>query len=220
MSKSLITINNQPLSRHDFMSAIDDEIVRLHDTGDINRIMKVLTGLDDVEGITGHAKAKLLHASSEWFKQNRPNESFSDHVESVSSLKKITVERYVLVWGYVEDLVIPKEIAQRPMRDLVPISKTVQWAQLHDKELSKTEWRKIGLCAGDGELRDVLRQIKGKAERKSARIIKLSRDGSLNGWKDNKKYFIGFLNIKDAETDTVLAEFIEKIKISAGVIIE
>ncbi len=216
MTKSIISIQGQPLGRKEFMSAIDEEIIRLHDTGDINRVMTVLNGLDDVEGITGHAKAKLLYASSEWYKVNKPTENFSDHVESVSSIKKVTVDRYVLVWGYVEELIIPKEIAQRPMRDLVPIAKTL--SQGYD--ISKEQWRKINLCASDGELRDVLRKIKGKAERKSARVIKLSRDGSLYGWKDNKKYFIGFLNIKDAENDTVLAEFIEKIKISAGVIEE
>lgn len=220
VNKSLITINNQSLSKKDFIKAVDNEIVHLHETGDINRVMTVLNGLDDVDNITGHAKAKLLWASSEWFNQNKPDEVFSDHVESVSNIKKVTVDRYVLTWKYVEDCTIPKEISERPMRDLVPIAKTVQWAQMHDKELSKAEWRKINLSANDGELRDVLRQIKGKAERKSARVIKLARDGSLYGWKDDKKYFIGYLNIVDAKDDIVLAEFIEKIKLGAGVIEE
>lgn len=216
MSKSLITINNQPLSKKDFFSAIDEEILALHDTGDINRTMKVLNGLDAVEGITGHAKAKLLWASSEWFKQNKQDENFSDHVASTTSLKKVTVDRYVLVWRYVEECIIPKEIAEQPMRNLVPIAKTISQGY----EISKEQWRKIDLCASDGELRDVLRKIKGKAERKSANVLKLSRDGSLYLWKNNVKKFIGFLNVKDAETDKDIAEEIEKIKISRGVISE
>ena len=215
-NKSVISIQGQPIGKKEFMSAIDQEIITLHDTGDVNRVMKVLDGLDSVEGITGHAKAKLLYSTNEWWKQNKEGENFSDHVESTTNLKKVTVDRYVLVWKYVEDLTIPKEIAERPMRDLVPIAKTI--AQGY--EMGKAEWRKIGLTASDGELREVLRNIKGKAERKSARVIKMARDGSLYGYKNNQKYFIGYLNIKEAEQDIVLAEFIEKIKISSGVIDE
>jgi hypothetical protein len=213
-NKSLITINNQPLSKKDFFSAIDEEIIYLNDSGNINHVMNVLNGLDAVEGITGHAKAKLLYGAHEWYTQNKPNEVFSDHVESHTGIKKVTVDRYVLVWRYVEDLTIPKEIAEQPMRNLVPIAKTL--SQGYD--ISKEQWRKIGLCSNDGELREVLRNIKGKAERKSARIIKMDRQGSLWGWKDNKRYFLGSLNIQDAQEDLVIAEFIEKIKISSGIV--
>jgi len=216
MSKSVLTINNNPLSEKDFMGAIDSEIVHLHDTGDINRVMKVLTGLDDVEGITGHAKAKLLWASSEWFKVNVPDEDFAEHVADTTSIITVTVNRYVTTWKYVEDNTIPKEIAKRAMRDLVPIASVLKQGY----DISKDQWRKIDLSANDGELRDVLRKIKGKAERKSARVIKLAKDGSLYGWKDNKRYFLGYLNVEEAAKEIVIAEFIEKIKISAGVIEE
>jgi len=216
MNKSLATIDGQVLSRKNFMDAIDQEIIYLHDTGDISKTMNVLNGLTAIEDISGHAKAKLLWATSEWFKVNKPTENFGDYVESISDTKAVTVKRYTTVWKYVEDLTIPKEISEMPMRNLVPIASTLSQGY----EIGKAEWRKISLCASNSELLNVLRKIRGKKERKSARVIKLSRDGSLNGWKDNKKYFIGFLNIKDAETDIVLAEFIEKIKISAGVIDE
>jgi hypothetical protein len=216
MNKSIISLHGQPLGKKDFMSAIDQEIINLHDTGDINRVMTVLNGLDSVENITGHAKARLLWASSEWYKQNVPDENFADHVASTTTTRKVTVDRYINVWQYVEELVIPKQIAERPMRELVPIAKTLSQGY----EISKEQWRKIDLCANDGELRDILRTIKGKSERKNARLIKMSRDGSLYGWKGNKKYFIGYLNVKDAQEDIVLAEFIEKIKISVGIIEE
>jgi len=216
MNKKIAVIDGDILSRKNFMDAIDQEIIHLHDTGDINQVMNVLNGLDAVESVTGHAKARLLWASSEWYRQNVPDESFVDHVASTTEIKKVTVNRYVATWKYVEDLTIPKEIAERPMRDLVPIALTLKQGY----DISKEQWRKIKLSTNDGELRDVLRQVKGKAERKGAKVIKLSRDGSLYGWKGNKKYFIGYLNVADAENDVVLAEFIEKIKISAGVIEE
>lgn len=216
MTKSLITINEQPISKKDFMSAIDNEIVYLNDSGNINHVMSVLSGLEGVEGITGHAKAKLLFGAQEWYKQNRPEDVFSDHVEAHTGIKKITVDRYITVWRYVEDLTIPKQIAERPMRELIPISKTISQGY----EISKEQWRKIGNTSNDGELREILRQIKGKSEKKNARVIKLARDGSLYGWKNNERYFLGYLNVKDAKDDLVIAEFIEKIKISVGIIEE
>lgn len=215
-NKSIINLHGQPLAKKDFLDAVDQVIINLHDTGDINQVMGVLNGLDNVESVTGHAKAKLLWASSEWYKQNIPGESFADHVTSTTEMKKVTVDRYVATWRYVEDLTIPKEIAERPMRDLVPIAMTLKQGY----DISKEQWRKIKLSTNDGELRDVLRQVKGKAERKGAKVIKMSRDGSLYGWKGNKKYFIGYLNVADAANDVVLAEFIEKIKISTGVVEE
>lgn len=216
-TKSLITINEHPISKKDFMDAVEQEIIYLHDTGDLTHVMRVLNGLDDVEGLTGHMKARLLWASSEWFKVNEPDKNFSDHVESFTELKKVTVDRYITVQRFIEDLTIPKEIAEMPMRNLVPIAKTL--AQGYD--ISKEQWRKIKLVANDGELRDVLRQIKGKAERKSAKVLRLERDGSLYLFiKGKPKKFIGFLNIKEADSDVDIAEAIDKIKISAGVIEE
>jgi DNA-binding TFAR19-related protein (PDSD5 family) len=213
-NKSLISLHGQPIGRKDFMQAVDQEIITLHDTSDINRVMTVLNGLDEVEGITGHAKAKLLYASNEWYKQNVQGENFGDHVASTTTLKKVTVDRYITVWRYVEDLTIPKEIAERPMRDLVPIAKTI--SQGYD--ISKAQWTKIKNTTNDGELRDVLRQIKGKAERKSAKVLRIERDGSLYLYiKGKPKKFIGFLNVKEAEQDVDIANAIEKIKISASI---
>jgi DNA-binding TFAR19-related protein (PDSD5 family) len=215
-NKPVISINEHPISKKDFMGTVENEIIHLHETGDINRVMTIIKGLDSLDNITGHAKARLLWASSEWYKLNVPGENFSDHVESTTDTKKSTVDRYVTTWKYVEDCVIPKEIAERPLRDLVPIAMTLKQGY----DISKEQWRKIKNTTTDGELRDVLREVKGKQPRKSARVIKLKRDGSLVGYKGEQQYFIGFLNIKDAENDLVLAEFIEKIKISVGIVEE
>lgn len=216
MSKQLALVDGTALTRQNVLSSIDEEIERLYKTGDVNRAAHVLNSLDSIDNVTGQAKAKFLFGMQSWYSANKPTENFGDYVESISDTKAVTVKRYTTVWKYVEDCTIPKEIAERPMRDLVPIASTLSQGY----EIGKAEWRTISLCASNSELLNVLRKIRGKKERKSARVIKLSRDGSLNGWKDNKKYFIGFLNIKEAETDGVLAEFIEKIKISSGVIDE
>jgi hypothetical protein len=217
MSKSLLNLNGQSIAKKDFLSAIDNEIIHLHDTGDINHVMGLLNNLDELDSVAGHAKAKLLFASHEWYKVNVPGENFGDHVESTTSTKKVTVDRYITAWKYVENSIIPKEIAERPMRDLVPIAKTL--SQGYD--ISKEQWRKIGLSTNDGELREVLRKIKGKAERKSAKVIRLARDGSLHLYKKGQaKKFLGFFDLKASEEDKEIAEEIEKFIQCRGVVRE
>src|SRR5512147_3122527 len=97
---SLITIDDRSITKSDFYQSIENEIVHLHDTGDVNHVMKFLNALDEVEGVTGHAKARLLWATSEWFKANKPDEDFYDHVESTTSTRAITAKRYVMVQEY------------------------------------------------------------------------------------------------------------------------
>ena len=215
--KSIISVHGQPLARKDFMAAIDQEIIHLHDTGDISRVMTVLNGLSDVEAVSGHAKARLLWASSEWYKLNVVGENFSDHVASTTNLNKTVVDRYITVQKFVEDLTIPKEIHERPMRELVPIAMTLKQGY----DISKEQWRKIKNTTNDGELREVLRNVKGKAERKSARVLKMDRDGSLYLYiRGQAKKFIGYFNLEGAATDPIIAEEIEKIKIGRGIIEE
>ena len=218
MSKSLITVDDKTLTERDFMASIDDVIEHLNKTGDLNKATSVLNDLDRLDNVTGHGKAKLLLGMYRWFESNVevPDEEFEDHIKSTTTTKAITAERYITVWSKVESGEIPKNISNRPMRDLVPIAKCLAQGYSIDAK----GWAKINLCSNDGELRDVLRKIKGKAERKSARVIKLARDGSLYLWKKNVKKFLGYLNVEDAKTDPDISEEIEKIKDKIGAITE
>ena len=203
------------LTEQDFMHNIDNELIHLHETGDFNRATHVIFALEKLDTVSGHAKAKFLYGFNEWWKDNRSDENFTDHIKSTTPTKEVTVKRYVQAWKFVENNTIPKQVASRPMRDLVPIALTI--AQGYD--ISKEQWRKLELCANDGEIRDTLRKIKGQEPRKSAKVLKLERDGTISLWVKNEKKFVGFLNLKDAETDEDIAAAIEKIK-SIGMIEE
>lgn len=216
MKKALVTFDDgHALTERDFMSSIDNELIRLHDTGDTIRATRLLDGLDDVDNVAGHAKAKFLWGYSEWWRENKPDEDFADHIDSTSKrTRKITVKRYVATWRHVENHDIPKAVAVRPMRELIPIAAVLSQGY----EIGIREWRKIELCSNEGELREVLRQIKGKPAKKGATVLHLERDGTMTLWVTDKtteqvsRKFIGFLNIKDAESDPDIAKVIEKIK--------
>ncbi len=204
------------LTERDFMQGIDNELIALYDTGDFNRATKLVQALDSLDTVSGHAKARFLYGFDEWWKENKPEENFPDHIESTTSTRGITVKRYVLTQRYIEQSVIPKALINRPMRELIPIAKTLA----QGFEISKEQWRKIELCSNDRELGDILRKIKGQEPRKNARVIRLDRNGTLWLYKDGQKKSLGYLDVLAAKTDTDIAEAIEKIMVSAGVIEE
>jgi len=93
------------------------------------------------------------------------------------------------------------------MRDLVPISNMLS----QGFEPSSKQWTDIHLSSNSSELGEVINKIKGKKPRKSGRTITLERDGSLYTWKNNIRKYVGFLDIKEAETDEDVSKAIERI---------
>ena len=149
---------------------------------------------------------------SAWYKVNKPQEDFGDYIESTTSTKRVTVQRYVNYWEQVEQERIPKNIQERPMRDLVPIAKMLE----QGFEPSKAEWIKLNLASNSSELSEVIREVKGKKPRKSGMKIQIERDGSLYAYKDNRRVYVGFLDLK--EQDDLLLKAIERILDGAQII--
>jgi len=208
MSKSeLMTINGNVVTAKDIFSSVDNHLIQLNDTGNLNEILGVIESLDKVDTVIGKAKAKLLWGTSQWYAINHPDEDFGDHVESTTSTKRVTVLRYVNVWEHIEQENIPKNIQARPMRELVPIANMLS----QGFEPSKAEWNKIDLCSNSHELGEVLAKIKNKKQRKTARKIVMERDGHINLWKNDKKMYIGFLDVEEARENKDLADAIEYI---------
>lgn len=212
MNKSIAVIDGHPISEKDFMSAVDNELILLNDTGDINHVMATINMLDRLDNVTGHAKAKLLWGTNEWWLSNKPNENFSEHVESTTSTKKVTVERYINVWKHICDYTIPRKIHSFPMRDLVPIANMLSQGY----EPSKEQWNEIQLASNNSEILDVIRTVKGKKPRKSGMKIYLEKDGSLNVWRNNVKSYVGFLDLAESNPD--VAKAIERIVSGAQII--
>lgn len=213
MTDTLALVDGKVFTSKDMMSAIDNVLIQLNDTGNIQKAVKVLNDLDRIDNVTGHAKAYLLYGMNIWWSANKSGD-FGDQIESCSSTKKITVERYVNVWQQIEDENIPKKIQSRPMRDLVPIGNML--AQGY--EPTKEQWNEIHLASNSSEILDVIRQVKGKKPRKSGLKIYLEKEGSLNVWKDNKKTYVGFLDIEEARSNPDVAKAIERIVSSAQII--
>ena len=215
VDSQLALVNGSALTKRDVFDAVDSVIVQLNQTGDLDKAVGVIDILNDIDTVTGKAKAKLLWGMEIWFRQNRPTEDFADHILSTTKIQnRKTVLEYVNMWQQVEDEYIPKKIQERPMRDLVPIANML--AQGY--EPSKKQWDEINLSTSSSELGDIIRKVKGKKARKSGMTIEMARDGSLYVWKNNKRSYVGFLDIKETDNDANVAKAIERIIIGAQII--
>lgn len=210
----LALIQGKALTESDVMSAIDGVIVQLHQTGNLSEATNVLNILDRIDNVTGHAKAKLLWGIWDWWRVERPNQDFGDHIESTTSTKAITAERYVGVWQHIESVNIPKKIQSRPMRDLIPIANMLSQGY----EPSKEQWNEIQLASNNSEILDVIRTVKGKKPRKSGLKIYLEKDGTLNMWKNNQKTYVGWLDVEEAKSNPDLEQAIKRLVDSAQII--
>lgn len=213
-SSQLAFVEGKVFTEEDVISAVDMVIADLQQSGDINKATDVLNTLDKIEDVSGHAKARLLYGMYKWWLENNDKKSFNDFIESRTTLKPVTVDRYITVEDCIESGEIPEYVAVRPMRELVPIAKTLS----HGHPIEPKQWDRIAKATGPSEIGDILRGIKNKPPRKSSLQIYMKRDGTLEAWKDNKKHFLGWLDMEAYTTNEDAHKAIDRILDSSGVI--
>lgn len=211
----LALIDGQALTEQDVMSAIDSVLLDLQTTGNMQVVDNVLNILNRIENTSGLAKAKLLHGAYAWWQKNKmdevQNDTFWDHIQVQDHQKKTYAKRLITVWEFQDSL--PKELRHRPVKDQIPVCQALR----QDYDFSKKDWTDLVKSTTNGEVLDIVRRVKGKPARKDSMQLKLERDGTINAWKGNRKHFVGFLNIKEAQKDEVVAQAIERILNNSGI---
>lgn len=212
----LLNVDGKVLTRQSLLDRLDDVIVSLHQTGSDKEIKKAFTAMEEVNKVSGLAKAKLLYGWGNWYgvtqQAEKRNEEFVDMIESETGTKSVTTRRYILTWSYIEDCTIPKEIQNRPMDDLVKIATTLD----ADFEITAENWKELKRAANSAEVRDILRQIKGQAPRKSSTRKVLSRNGSLDLFdSEGGRHFVGNLEVNS--DDPLVQKFIRQLVQNLGV---
>ncbi len=211
----LAFVDNKSITERDVMSSIDTVLEMLWQTGNLDNVVKASNSLGRIEEVSGKAKAKLWFGWEQWWNETgqgeKRNDTFEDMMETKTGNKPITVKRYINVWRFIDENIIPKEVQILPMRDLIPIASAL--AQGFDFE--KDQWKKLARASNSSEVREIIREVKGQSPRKSGLQITLNRDGSLYAWKDEKKYYLGVLEINDESE--VVKKAIQRIVDGAGV---
>lgn len=214
VSPDSVFISGTTLTEQDALNAVDDVLTNLYDTNNMQNIDVAIDTLVGIQRFAGKSLAKILYGTQLWWGHHNPSNNFYDYMESRHELKRVTIDRYITVWECVTTGMIPEDVTVRPMRELVPIAKTLS----HGHTITRKQFDKIVKATSTREIEDILRNIKGKAPRKSSMQIYWNRKGDLEVWKDNKKHFIGFLDKEVYEKDEVAKKAIDRILDTAGVI--
>lgn len=211
----LVLIDGQgALTRQDVMDAVDGVLIRMNQSGSMDEADQALVSLNHIEETSGLAKAKLLHGMYKyWVEHNLDlDDNFWDHVETMGAQKIVYAKRLVTVWEHQEDM--PEAFKSRPVKDQIHVASALE----QGFTFTKKDKDDLVRSSRESEVLEVVRRVKGKPARKDSLQLKLSRDGSLNAWMGNKKHFIGFLNVKERESNPIIKKAIERILNCAGII--
>lgn len=211
----LVLIDGQALTEQDVLNAVDDVLLQMQETQCLDVADQALRNLNRIEETSGLAKAKLLHGMYiYWVEHNldETGDNFFDHVASMGQQKAVYAKRLITVWHHQDDL--PDAFKSRPVKDQIHVAAAMEQGYT----FTKKDMDALTRSSKESEVLEIVRGVKGKPPRKSSMQLKLSRDGSLNAWENNKKHFVGFLNIKERESDPVIRKAIERILSCAGII--
>lgn len=212
-SSQLAIIDGSALTESDVMNAVDLVVDNLYQTNDVHQATKVLNTLEKIGEVAAKAKAKLLFGIHQWWVENKQGD-FAEYVKTQTPVQPVTADRYIAVQTYLESGDIPDDVAVRPMRDLVPIAKTLA----HGHTITRQQYNKIAKANSNSEIHDILRNVKNKPPRKGSMQIYWEKDGTLNVWKNDQKVFIGYLDRNVYESIELGKKAIDRLLDTAGVL--
>ena len=221
----LSTSLDEPIAVHkktqgDVFRRVDDLVQQAVDAEDPLIALEGIASLTGLERLIGLGKAKLLWELKAKWNQFKVEEEFTDFVIESTGICRETVDRYILVWAMYEGKLIPDkvhdEIMGRTMRDQVEIAKIADRAELDGKD-----WNRIAATTNGHELAELKREILDIAPRKSGLVIRLRRNGNVEGTdSEGHVEFGGYLEVEKAKTNPVVAKMIKRITRSSGILIE
>jgi len=167
----------------------------------------------------GLGLAKLLHGVNSRWKEYEYSGTFYGLAEDqLAILAKATVDRYIAVWEMLTGSYLPNdiidEVKAKTMRQLVPMASLIKQGY----DVSTQDWRRLAHAVDANEVREIVREIKGKPPKKQSMKIVLEQDGTLNVWNGGKIVNIGYLDVKMELTDEIVAKAIERIVNNSGIV--
>lgn len=160
---------------------------------------------------SGLGLAKLLYMLQRDWEHFNIQDTFKDVVFDYLGLSPVTITRYISVWEKYDRNLIPPDLQEefkiKPMKEQIAIATTISQGY----EIREEDWEKLANSPDMATTGAILREIKGKPMRKSGIMIVLKRSGDLIAWHDGAQYFLGWLDLKEAENDEVISKAIERI---------
>ena len=160
-----------------------------------------MVSLAGISRMSGLASAKFIYIFKYAWK-NFPQskvQSFEDYANDKLGYHKSTVKRYYNVWDMLVSHDIPKEYSDKlklqPIRCLISIA--TMWTQ--GVQVESNQWMKLANAPDPATVNKIIREIKKVEPKKGSIQIEMSEDGTLYAWQNDKRYFIGSLNVEDTQ---------------------
>lgn len=153
-----------------------------------------------ISRFSGKALAKLVYTLyHQWDNFDQRDDFYTRAVDRLGS-QELTLKRYYTVWQFLVEGEVPREymdkIKLHPIRCLVPISK--MWEQGY--EVESNQWLALANAPDPSSIGKIIRKIKGKEPKKGSLQLEINwKTGEISAWKDNKKYYVGYLETKSEE---------------------
>lgn len=211
---------DQPIdvAQEEFMSKVQEVIqqsIAEKSPAKALHLCKFLIGATQLSGL---ALAKILYElQSNWWKFDI-DEDFTDYVYKEIGKHRHTVERYLDIASMLHTYA-PKEVKQQlekmPVGSLAPIAHVVKQGY----QLEAEDWQEFTEATSPNEVRQIVREIKGLKGRKSLISLTLDRNGSIWVFNNNdERFFVGSLDIREAEDNEYVAKAIERIVGNSGML--
>ena len=217
----LLVIGNldQPIQTNDdwLMNQIDKVMKQSLEQKDVYIALNAGKTMYAIGKAVGKGLAKLLYEVQKNWERYNINEDYDEIVFDYIGLHKTNVVRYIRVMEMLEENQIPEQyredIGQRNMRELIPIATTISQGY----EIDDDEWEKLVDAPDLSTVSKILREdVKEKPMRKGALALYLDDEGSLWAYQDERRYFVGSLDVQ-AKEETI-KRAIERIVRSAGIL--
>lgn len=181
------------------LARVDKIIEAAVEGGNPDLAAGALMSLSGISRMSGLASAKFIYTfkySWKKFAQSK-TQSFEEYADDKLGYHKATVKRYFRVWEMLVSHDIPKEYSDRlklqPIRCLIAIA--TMWSQGFPVETN--QWLELANAPDPSTVSKVIRKIKKVEPKKGSIQIAMEEDGTLYAWKDDKRYFVGSLNVED-----------------------
>ena len=204
---------------HEIIESIISEMENAVASHNIELATGLLDSLVKVIKVAGLALAKILLIFDDNWPSFEIDDDPYDYLSSIVGLSKENTERYVRVARMLRDEVTPEiaeQLEQKPIGTLIPVANAIHQGY----EVEDAQWSQIIEAPDQKTISTFVReQIKQVEPRKSHLGLWMDRDGSLWAFKEERRVFIGSLEIAITD-DELIQQAIARIVKNSGILIQ
>lgn len=190
----------QTKTEKDWYTKVDEIIVRAVEDGNPEIAFHAMENLLNISRFSGKALAKFIYTfHHQWDKFNQ-RDSLEDRLVDRLGIIPLTIKRYYNVWKFIVEGEVPREymdkIKLHPIKCLVPIATMYEQGW----EVESNQWLALANAPDPSTIGKIIRKIKGKEPKKGSLQLEINwQSGEIIAWKDNQRYYVGYLETKSED---------------------